>query len=174
MYKWSNACNWGTKVTLYVLHCINLLCWLINIGLFYLQGGFKYPPPSLYGFLNRLKKGRNFFWSPSREKTGGKGGVGGREHCKAILSCFNRDLWELNVLREKRGRGGGAGNFHFMMYCPGWEVIGAAPGERFLFRTVQRRLDGQKINFMMYCPGGEVGADLAGWNISVSYRPEAI
>ena len=61
-----------------------------------------------------------------------------------------------------------------MMYCPGWEVVGAAPGERFLFRTVQRRLDGQKINFMMYCPGGEVGADLAGWNISVSYRPEAI
>ena len=25
-------------------------------------------------------------------RPGGRGGGGGREHCKAILSCFNRDL----------------------------------------------------------------------------------
>ena len=26
-----------------------------------IQGGTKYPPPSLYGFFTRLQKGRNFF-----------------------------------------------------------------------------------------------------------------
>ena len=49
-----------------------------------LQGGTKYRPPSLYGFLTRLQKGRNFFWRPSREQTRGRMGGGGREHCKAI------------------------------------------------------------------------------------------
>ena len=44
------------------------------------------------------------------------------------------------------------------MYCPGGEVLGAALGGRFLFPTVQRRLDGQKEGlFLRYCPGREVG-----------------
>ena len=40
----------------------------------FIQCDTKYLPPSLYGFLTRLQKGHNFFWSPSREKTGGRGG----------------------------------------------------------------------------------------------------
>ena len=45
-----------------------------------------------------------------------------------------------------------------MMYCPGWEDVGAALCERFLFRTVQRQLGGQKVYCIMYCPGVKVGA----------------
>ena len=33
------------------------------MGIF-LQGVFKYPPPSFYGFLTRLQKGGNYFLSP--------------------------------------------------------------------------------------------------------------
>jgi len=33
---------------------------------------------------HRLHKGCNFFWSLSREKTGGERGEEGREHCEAI------------------------------------------------------------------------------------------
>ena len=48
--------------------------------------------------------------------------------------------------REKRVGGKRAG-----------EVVGAAPGERFLFSTVQRRLGRWRVLFIMYCPGGKVG-----------------
>ena len=54
---------------------------------------------------------------------------------------------EREELGRREGEEAGRGRFtnHFMMYFPGWEVVGAAPGERFLFRTVQRQLDGKKV-----------------------------
>ena len=47
-----------------------------------------------------------------------------------------------------------------MMYCPGWEVVGAKPGERFLFRTVQRRLGGWRVHSIMYYPDGKMKLEI--------------
>ena len=64
--------------------------------------------------------------------------------------------------KRKGGRGGKAGKVLFIMYCPGGGVVGATPGEKFLFRTLQRRLDGLKVHLIMYCPGREVGGVVLG------------